>query len=194
MQQLIFSLGWPVSPHDAWVATAGTAAAYKVLLDATVPIVSLYGVAGSGKSHLLALAAAQPEVRVWDDLERLGVGEVDELFHALQAALQGQGRVAVASRVAPGSLKVLADVQSRLLAGQVVEVLLPDDGELGEMMRRWAGLRQLVLPPAVVDYVLLRAERNPATLLGLLGQLDGLSLEHKRGISVPLARQIFGQG
>lgn len=175
-----------------WLPTQAAAAAVAALAGPG-PVVCLYGPPGCGKSHVLAQAASRGW-RVWDNLEQLPTREQATLFHALQEALQGGGKVAVASRVPVAQLtSLLPDIQSRLLLAPQLELGLPNDMELRALLNHWAAGRQLVLAPAVADYVLSRAARNPGALHALLVQLDGLSLAEKRAITVPLARQLLEQ-
>ncbi|MCA3244163.1 MAG: hypothetical protein INF43_02520 [Alphaproteobacteria bacterium] len=175
-----------------WLPTRAAAEAVAALAGSG-PVVCLYGPAGCGKSHLLAHAAAHGW-RVWDNLENLPAAEQATLFHALQGALQGEAKVAVASRVPVAQLgTLLPDVQSRLLLAPQLEMGLPSDTELRALLNHWATGRQLVLTPTVADYVLSRAARNPGALHALLVRLDGLSLAEKRAITVPLARQLLEQ-
>ncbi len=191
MQAILPGLIAPGS-YGPWHPTKGSLAAVQALAGAA-PIVCLYGPSGTGKSHLLAHAAVRG-VKIYDDLERLEVAAQAPLFHALQAALQGGARVAVASQRPVAQLNnLLPDVQSRLLLAPQLELTLPDDAELRALFAAWAVQRQLNLPGAVADFVLARAARNPATLHQLLLRLDSLSLTEKRAITVPLARQLLAE-
>jgi chromosomal replication initiation ATPase DnaA len=177
--------------NGPWLPVRAAVAAEQALHDEALPVVCLYGPTGVGKSHLLTLATARG-VSTWDNLDVLPQAAQPELFHALQQAAQGKGRVAVASIIPVAQLgNLLADVKSRLLLAPQLEIGLPDDAELRALMVHWAKGRQLTLVGAVADYVLSRAARNPAVLHELLMRLDRLSLAEKRKITVPLARRVL---
>lgn len=174
-----------------WLPTVGTQAAWSALAEEPIGCICLYGPAGSGKSTLLALAAqSHPQLYVVDDLDVATPAAQEELFHAFNS--RGGKGLLVASRVPVAQLALLPDLKSRLLTGTQLEVALPTDEELRQLLTLWAQARQIMLPDAVADYVLLRAERNPAVLAALVAQLDALSLEQKRAVTVPLARQVLG--
>lgn len=174
-----------------WLPTGGTQAAVAALEGAGTTCICLYGPTGSGKSTLLKLAAQKhPGLYVADNLESATPQTQEELFHTFNS--RGGKGLLVASAVPVAQLALLPDLKSRLLTGTQIEVELPNDEELHQLLMLWAQARQIVLPQAVADYVLLRAERNPAVLAALVTQLDALSLAQKRAVTVPLARQILG--
>lgn len=191
MRQMVMDLSaLPAFHADWWLTTAGTRAAEAALAQTSPQCVCLYGPEGGGKSHLLAMAAEHGAV-VADDLEHLTPEGQERLFHAINAGK----RVVVASRIPAAQVEgLLPDLKSRLLTGAQVEVLPPTDDELRALLQRWAHARQLVLPQAVVEYVLARAARSTHTLAKLVRQIDALSLEQKRAITVPLAKAVLGGG
>lgn len=184
--------------------TAGTAAA-RAALEAFKPkgklhdgkTLVLVGPVGSGKSALmsdwLARMDGNPLAAAIDDVQDLDDEAQAKLFHHLNRNREAGGAMVLASSVPLQELKVVADVKSRLLAGQQVYLTAPDDAELAQLAQRWAGARQLVLPPAVVDYLLARAERSSHGVRALVAKLDALSLEEKRAVTVPLARKVLGR-
>lgn len=187
MRQLLLDLGvFPVFGERVWVRTKGSAAAEQAL-QGEARCVCVYGPEGSGKSHLLALA----ELRGWvvgDDLEGLDSDAQERLFHAFNNG----GKLAVASRVPVAQVEgLLPDLKSRLLTGVQVEMRGPDDEELAKVLACWAEARQIALPQPVVDYILARAARSTHELAALTAKLDALSLEQKRAVTVPLARQVL---
>ena len=188
MRQMVMDLSaLPAFHADWWLTTAGTAAAERAL-QSGAQCICLYGPEGAGKSHLLAMAAEGGAV-VADNLEDLTPEGQERIFHALNA----KKRVVVASRMPVAQVEgLLPDLKSRLLTGGQVEVLPPTDDELRALLQRWAEARQLVLPQAVVEYVLARAARSTHTLAALVRRLDALSLEQKRAITVPLAKAVLG--
>jgi chromosomal replication initiation ATPase DnaA len=186
--------------------TAGTEAARKALA-AFAPSGKLHegqtlllvGPEGSGKSALmkawLGRMEGNPQFTALaagvDDIQDLDAEGQAKLFHHLNRNRESGGAMVLGSRVPVKELKMVADVTSRLLAGQQVFVSAPDDAELAALAQRWAAARQLVLPQAVVDYLLARAERSAVGLQALIAKLDALSLEEKRAVTVPLARRVL---
>ena len=58
-------------------------------------------------------------------------------------------------------------------------------------LRDYAAARGFDLPAAVADYLLARAPRDLSSLRAMVDTLDRLSLEQKRAITVPLARELL---
>lgn len=191
MRQLLLDItALPRFHASRWLTTDGTRAA-EAALDAVLKggakCLCMYGPAGGGKSHILALAASRGAT-VGDKLETLESEAQERLFHAFNAGTS----VVVASGMPVAQLEnLLPDLKSRLLTGLQVEVLPPDDDELRVMLKHWAGVMQLTLPDAVVDYILVRAGRSTHELAALMARLDALSLEQKRAVTVPLARAVL---
>ena len=86
-----------------------------------------------------------------------------------------------------------ADIKSRLLLGEQVELVGPAEDELPEIIEAWATARQVKLAPAVVKYILARAGRSAGELAALMTRLDGVSLLKQRPLSVPLVREVLGE-
>ncbi len=185
MGQMVLPLG--EITDAAWVPTRGSAAIWEALAGDAV-VMCMFGPHGCGKSHILKIAAGQGWT-TFDDVETWA--DVDGLFHATNAALQGHGRVLVSSQMPVAQVALLPDVKSRLLLGAQVELGLPDDTELRAMWQAWAAARQLEIADAVADFVLARASRNPGALRACFEQLDALGLAEKRALTVPLARALF---
>lgn len=201
MRQLVFPLPTVVDYSSAaFLPTAGSAAA-RTALGALQPSevsnslngLVIVGGPASGKTHLLSMWRANygEACAVMDGLESLDAAGQTELFHTFNRLKEAGGALLVASRVPVQELTLLPDLKSRLLTLQHVYVLPPDDAELAQLVLKWAVDRQLTLPPAVVTYLLARAERSPAALRALVGALDELSLEEKRGVTVGLVRRVL---
>jgi len=182
----------------------------------------LFGPSGAGKSHLLqacchsageeALYLPLAQLReyapreVLRDLARLRLICLDDLhvvagdgpwemalFNLWNEARERDCRLAVSARSAPRALPVhLADLRSRLSWGVVFQLSRPDDLEKMEVLRFRAQRRGLKLSPEVASYIVHRAPRDPAKLLGLLDQLDRASMVEQRSLSIPFVRRALG--
>ncbi len=173
----------------------------------------LWGGAGSGRTHLLravlqaardagqsAHAIAPGAVPVGiaadalvcvDDVQCFSPPAQIELFNIFNELKDGGGALLVAGDMPPARLPLRADLLTRLAAGLVYEVHALSEEARRAAMREYATARGFTLPAEVLDYVLARAPRDLRTLRALIDMLDRRSLEQKRPITVPLARELL---
>ena len=81
----------------------------------------------------------------------------------------------------------LPDLASRLRAITAVEIGPPEDTLLRTLLARLLADRQLRLPEAVQEWLVLRLPRRAAALREAVGRLDAASLEQRRNITVRFA-------
>jgi DnaA family protein len=176
----------------------------------------LWGWPGSGRSHLLkgTVAALQREgasatyLACADGLQHAGglermdcvaLDDVDRLDDAGQAAvfdlfnaLREHGGALLASAAAPPvQLKLREDLATRLAWGLVFQVHALTDENKAQALAEHAVSRGFRLAPEVSDFLLTRARRDLPTLLATLDALDRYSLETRRPVTVPLARELL---
>lgn len=191
---------------ENFMENSGNSQALKTIqtLENNGDIAVIYGEEGCGKSHLTSLWKDQvnasnindielfsPEIThiYAEDLDLLNAEQQEHLFHAFNHIKSVKGALLVTSNTPPAQMDLLADLKSRLLLGNQVEILLPTPQELTVLLSKWAWDRQLELSPEVIQYLLKRCERSPKVLENCIAKLDTLSLEQKRKITVPLARE-----
>lgn len=174
--------------------------------------VLLVGPAGSGKSHLTAIwkeasGAADIAASKLDDVERLTAGgaivvedlhagPIDEaaLFHLVNATREAGGALLLTSRLGPPALGLrLPDLVSRLRAMHLVELREPDDVLLRQVLTKLFADRQLVVEPAVIDFVIVRMERSLEAANVIVDQLDTDALAETRAITRRLASEVLGR-
>lgn len=168
----------------------------------------LEGLQGTGKTHLLkfwcqmvggvyvkadqvAQVAPQAAHVAVDDLQLLKASADEALFHLYNRLKAEGGTLVVATDAPVKQLGLLPDLSSRLLAMDYAELNLPTEADLHLLLLKWAQDRQLQLNPQVISYLLKKAERSPVVLEGMIGQLDQLSLQRKKAISVPIVREVL---
>ncbi len=179
----------------------------------------LWGDAGSGKTHLLK--AVRESLREqgatvgWLDASTLEPPEFSEAWAAVclddchlftavqqQAAFNwfvnalntsdGQPRcVLAAGAVPPADLQVREDLRTRLGWGHVFALQALTDAERRAVLRQEADARGVFLSDEAMDFILNRFSRDLGSLMQLLDQLDGYSLQTQRPITIPLIKSML---
>jgi len=88
-------------------------------------------------------------------------------------------------------LPLMPELRTRLGWGLVFQLQPLDDAEKRTALQRHAETLGFQLDPQVADYLLTRGARDMQSLLGVLEALDRFSLETRRPITLPLARQLL---
>jgi DnaA regulatory inactivator Hda len=214
-QQLTFDL--PVREAlgraDFFVSTANrhALAALDQWRDWPMGKLLLIGPAGSGKSHLAAVWAAEAgaELRttlddappqapnvVVDGLETILSDRAAEehLFHLHNHLIERGGRLLLTSRADPAQLNLtLPDLHSRLSATPQIRIDAPDDALLAAVLVKQFADRQVAIAPAVVTWLLARMPRDLATLTELVVEMDRRALAAKSAITRKLAADVLQQ-
>ena len=112
------------------------------------------------------------------------------LFHLCNRTRDSGARLLFSASEAPRNLPVqLADLQSRLSWGVVMQLDEAGDEDKLEILRFRAGRRGLQLSREVATFILTRAPRSLTDLMAVLEQLDRESLVHQRQLSIPFVKQ-----
>jgi chromosomal replication initiation ATPase DnaA len=162
----------------------------------------LLGAEGSGKSHLAKIFASQlnasylslkdqeiEESTAWimEDIDKLENEE--RLFHVINYAKENAITLLLTASTLPRFH--LKDLQSRINATLKIVIKRPDDELLQALLLRHFMDRQLVVSQEVMDYIFTRSERSFEYIRRLVGNIDRLSLEEKRNVTVPLVRKVL---
>jgi DnaA family protein len=219
MKQLALELASPPAPTlDNFIVGENAevvAAVRAIACGGGERFVYLWGGSGSGRTHLLravlrewhdagraarlytrdeppaAAAVAATDAIVVDDVQQLDPPAQIELFNIYNALQESSGMLLVAGDVPPARLALRADLLTRLAWGLVYEVHALSEGDRRAAVQDYALARGFELPGEVTDYLLARAPRDLSSLRALVDTLDRLSLEQKRAITVPLARELL---
>jgi DnaA family protein len=144
---------------------------------------------------------------VLDDLDQRDVVVIDALqtiagdpawerpLFGLYNDLKDAGRrLLIGARVPPPALGLgLSDLTSRLCAGPAYALRPLDDAGRAQLLANGAEQRGLRLDQAAVSYILTRCPRDAASLLGLLDDLDRLSLARQRPLNVRLIGELLAE-
>jgi DnaA family protein len=191
MRQLALKISPPPQPTlDNFVAGANAEllAQLRDFASGALPdnIFYIWGEKGSGKSHLMRACAGLHAV---DDVDKLDEASQIALFNAINEARQSGGKVLAAGNAPPPLLPLREDLKSRLAWGLVYHLKPLTDEERATYLRAEAGRRGMRVPDDVVGYLLTHVRRDLPTLLAILDELDRMSLELKRPVTLPLVRE-----
>ena len=176
--------------------------------------VYLWGPPGCGKSHLLkaAVSAAVARGRAtgyyphalpvsetvshmqWlavDDVNALDAADAAALFGLLNRAAAGELRVLLSGDIAPGGLRLRADVRTRIGAGLVLQVKPLSDEDKAQALCRHASARGFDLPQEAAQHLLHHGRRDLPSLIALLDAADRYSLRARRAVTLPLLREVL---
>lgn len=184
--------------------------------DWPAPLLIINGPAASGKTHLAAVwrdkTAAEivkPEMLISRSAEQisqvseaivldgidpwLGYEEAETtLFHLYNIFKEEQRTFLVTTRMAPSHADfAIADLASRFRAAPVASIHPPDDMLLGSVLIKLFSDRQLTINNDVIKYILPRMERSFSAARDLVAKADSHAMSQKRGISVPLMRDVM---
>jgi DnaA family protein len=176
----------------------------------------VWGQPGSGRSHLLKAVVAElqraggtavyiacrGDTRFGDGLAHMDcvviddVGRLDEegqisAFDLYNALRENNAALVASAAAPPVQLKLREDLVTRLAWGLVYQVHGLSDESKAQALSDHAASRGFRLPREVCDYLLTRSQRDLPSLLATLEALDRYSLETRRPVTVPLARELL---
>jgi hypothetical protein len=193
MSQIALPFDWPApETADSFIVSEANSEAVKWLEHpSTWPVRAtlLTGPRKSGRSLLGRIAAAKIGATLIDDAE---TQKESDIFHRWNLAQENRQPLIIISLYPPPHWKIsLPDLGSRLKATPVVRISEPDDELAGLLLEKLLSQRGLGLRGDVRAYVLARIERSYVALLRFVDALDNAALSLKRGISIPLARDVL---
>ena len=175
----------------------------------------LWGEGGCGKTHLLkavvhalrehgasagwldASVHEPPEynpawsVVLLDDVHLFTAVQQHAAFNWFVNAQTHQRGVLAAGVLPPADLQMREDLRTRLGWGHVFHLQVLDEPARRAVLRQEADARGVFLGDDVMDFMLTRFSRDLASLVALLGQLDGYALQTKRAITIPLIKSML---
>lgn len=195
-QQLVLAISPPPEPSLENFVVGANAELLTRLRDAAngklrESVLYLWGEPGSGRSHLLQatrLAAANRNLCVADDVDRLDDAAQIELFNRINEARENGNCVLAAGPCPPAQLALREDLRSRLGWGLVYQVQPLSDAQKAITLRAESERRGLRIADEVIWYLLNHVRRDLPSLLAIIDELDRRSLERQRPITLPLVR------
>jgi DnaA family protein len=182
----------------------------------------LWGIAASGKTHLLQAVCersgdsalflplrdfvdagpgileglASRQFICLDDVDVIA-GDADwelGLFNLYNQLNDAAGVLIVSANATPRACDFsLADLASRFSRLPAFHVHALDEAELINALQLRARHRGLDLPAETANFLLTRMKRDMASLYAMLDKLDTAALKAKRRLTVPFVKEVLGQ-
>jgi DnaA family protein len=157
-------------------------------------LVYLWGLPGSGRSHLARALAGTPLLLAVDDVHRLDAAGQQALFGQFVAAAADPRQAIVTTGDRPPlALALREDLRTRLGAGLVYELRAPDDAGRAQALALAARERGLAPAPEVIAWLLTHHDRDLRVLMSTLEAIDRHALARKRPLTLPLLREWLAQ-
>lgn len=171
---------------------AEAVASIYYLLEGTAEssFIYLWGVAGSGKSHLLN-AANNLGVHIADDVHLLNDDAQIDLFNTYNQLKADGNKLIAAGLHAPSQMHLRDDLATRLAWGLVYQLQPLTDMEKAEALKNHATERGMRLPDEVIAYCLRYLRRDLPTLMSTLNALDKWSLTEKKPVTVQMLKKLL---
>ncbi len=116
----------------------------------------------------------------------------EAMFHLYNLYRNEGGFILFTAERAPARMGFsLPDLQSRLNIIPSIEISEPDDELLSALIVKLFGDRQLIVSPEIVSYMLKNMQRSFAYCNKLVAEIDNISLERKRAISLSIVKEAF---
>lgn len=145
----------------------------------------LAGPPRSGKSLIARWFAESGAGEAIDDADRI---DETQLFHRWNRAQESGTPLLLVTGATEGWDIALPDLRSRLGAALHLEIGVPDDAMLGELILLHAELRALPLAGDAIAYLAPRAERSHMGVERLVATIDRLGLERKQAPTLSIWR------
>ncbi len=176
------------------------------------PVLYLWGLPGSGKSHLLRAATGaarsrglkalylqtenlaaigEPDLLTVDDVDALSATAQIALFDAFNRMRATGGVIVASGAVPPTDLRLREDLRTRIASGVVTQLHPLSEDEKRAVLTAHAIQLGLELGPEILDTLIARFARDLGSLIAAINALDRHSLRTKRPITLPLLRELM---
>ena len=156
-------------------------------------IIYLWGVEGSGKSHLLN-ALKNPLIEKIEDLQDMDTQEHTKLFNLINEIKSNDKKIIITGNQSPDEIKNMReDLLSRLKWGLVLHIKPLSDEDKFKVITNQSQERGFYIEEKVIQYCLRHLRRDLHTLINTLHALDEWSLKTKRPITINLLKELFNK-
>ena len=193
--------------EDFIIAESNFAATQLVQSDFKIALIS--GEEKSGKTHLVhywqaksggiildnSLLGKSSSEEIWSNAKKAILENIENihdekaLFHLLRYAETNNYQLLLTARFSATQLGFsLPDLRSRLIALEAAKINPPDEFLMRVFLLKNFADRQLIVNEEVINYICKRITRSFKEIIKLVDNLEQISSEKKREITIPLVK------
>ena len=162
----------------------------KFTTDKNLQFFYLWGVQGSGKSHLSSVVKNN-NILVIEDIESMSDIEQIQAFSIFNNCKENGKKLFITGSNSPNNMGLRSDLASRLSWGIVYQIKALTDNEKKLALLNHSKQKGMSSNVKVIDYCMKNLKRDLHYLIATLDALDNWSLKTKKPMTIPLLKKLL---
>ena len=162
----------------------------KFISDKNLQFFYLWGVQGSGKSHLSSVVKNN-NILVIEDIESMSDIEQIQAFSIFNNCKENGKKLFITGSNSPNNMGLRSDLASRLSWGIVYQIKALSDNEKKLALLNHSKQKGMSSNVKVIDYCMKNLKRDLHYLIATLDALDSWSLKTKKPMTIPLLKKLL---
>ena len=162
----------------------------KFITDKNLQFFYLWGVLGSGKSHLSSVVKKN-NILVIEDIESMNDIEQIQAFSIFNNCKENGKKLFITGSNSPNNMGLRSDLASRLSWGIVYQIKALSDNEKKLALLNHSKQKGMSSNVKVIDYCMKNLKRDLHYLIATLDALDSWSLKTKKPMTIPLLKKLL---
>ena len=162
----------------------------KFTTDKNLQFFYLWGVQGSGKSHLSSVVKNN-NILVIEDIESMSDIEQIQAFSIFNNCKENGKKLFITGANSPNNMGLRSDLASRLSWGIVYQIKALTDNEKKLALLNHSKQKGMSSNVKVIEYCMKNLKRDLHYLIATLDALDNWSLKTKKPMTIPLLKKLL---
>ena len=162
----------------------------KFTTDKNLQFFYLWGVQGSGKSHLSSVVKKN-NILVIEDIESMNDIEQIQAFSIFNNCKENGKKLFITGSNSPNNMGLRSDLASRLSWGIVYQIKALTDNEKKLALLTHSKQKGMSSNVKVIEYCMKNLKRDLHYLIATLDALDNWSLKTKKPMTIPLLKKLL---
>ena len=162
----------------------------KFTTDKNLQFFYLWGVQGSGKSHLSSVVKKN-NILVIEDIESMNDIEQIQAFSIFNNCKENGKKLFITGSNSPNNMGLRSELASRLSWGLVYQIKALTDNEKKLALLNHSKQKGMSSNVKVIEYCMKNLKRDLHYLIATLDALDNWSLKTKKPMTIPLLKKLL---